>query len=114
MCRNRLAVVVQVTFVFFLELDKGTKEQAVDVSDDRGTTRRNAALGEEIVERSEILTDAFDGLEVLGLPDERLKQGEVIFGLTLGASVMEAERACAISSGLAAAALEGAMLAAGW
>jgi hypothetical protein len=30
------------------------------------------------MERGEVLTDAFDGLEVLGLTDERLKQGEII------------------------------------
>jgi hypothetical protein len=66
------------------------------------------------MERGEVLTDAFDGLEVLGLTDERLKQGEIILGLTLGASVMEAEGACAIRCGLTATALEGAMLTACW
>jgi hypothetical protein len=109
---NGLAVVVEVAFVLFLEFDEGAEEQAIDVSDDGGTARGDAALGEEILERSEVVTDALDGLEVLGLADERRKRGEIILGLTLGASVMEAERTCVISSGLATAALEGAMLAA--
>jgi hypothetical protein len=97
-----------------VEFDESTEEQAIDVSDDRGAARGDAAFSEKIMERGEVLTDAFDGLEVLGLTDERLKQGEIILGLTLGASVMEAEGACAIRCGLTATALEGAMLTACW
>ena len=109
---NGLAVIVEVAFVFFLEGDEGAEEQAIDVGDDRGAAWGDAAFGEEILERREVLTDAFDGLEVFGLADERLKRGEIILGLTLGASVVEAERTCLIGSGLAATSLEGAMLAA--
>lgn len=66
---NRLAVVVEVAFVFFLEGDKGAEEQAIDVGDDGGAAWGDAAFGEEILERSEVFADAFDGLEVLGLAD---------------------------------------------
>ena len=111
---NWLAVVVEVAFGLFFHLDDSAQEKAIDVGDDRGAARGNSAFGEEIMERSEVLADAFDGLEVLGLTDEWLKQSEIILGLTLGASVMEAEGACAIGSGLAATALESAMLAARW
>jgi hypothetical protein len=101
---DRLAVVVEVAFLLFVKFDEGAEEQAIDVSDDRGAARGDAAFGEEIMERSEVVADALDGLEVLGLTDERLKQGEIILGLTLDASVMEAEGACAIGSGLTATA----------
>ena len=112
MLRNRLAVVIQAALGLLFGLYYRTQEQAIDVSDDGSAARGDAAFGKEIVERSEVLTDAFDGLEILGLADERLEQGEIILGLTLDAGVMEAERAFAICGGLAATALEGAVLAA--
>ena len=107
---NWLAVVVEVAFGLFFHLDDSAQEKAIDVGDDRGAARGDAAFGEEVVECSEVVADAFDGLKVLGIADEWLKQSEIILGLTLGASVMEAEGACAIGSGLTATALEGAML----
>ena len=110
---DRLAVKVEAAFVFRPEFESGAKEQAIDIGDDGGTARGDAALGEKIVERGEIFVDALDGLEVIGLADEFGEKAEVVLGLALGTSVVKAEGAGGIGGELAAAALEGAVLAAG-
>jgi hypothetical protein len=92
--------------------DKGAEYQTVDISDDGRAAWGDASLGQEIVKDGERFVDADGGLEIRRLANERGEQSEIILGLALGASVIEAEGARGIGSELAAAAFEGAMLAA--
>src|SRR6202030_4126137 len=44
---------------------EGAEDEAIDVSDDGGATRGDAAFGEEIVEIAEGFIESFGGLKVL-------------------------------------------------
>ena len=70
---------------------EGAEDEAIDVGDDGGATRGDAAFGEEIVETAEGFVEGFGGLKLFAFTHERCKQGEVVLGLLLGASVIEAE-----------------------
>jgi hypothetical protein len=83
---------------------EGAEDEAVDVGDYGGATRRDAALGEEIVESAESFVDGFGGLKVFGLAHERGQESEVVLGLLLGASMIEAESCGRAGGELAAAA----------
>ena len=92
---------------------EGAEDEAIDVGDDGGATRGDAAFGEQIVEIAERFVECFGGLKVFAFAHERGEQGEVILGLLLGAGVIEAESSRRIGGELAAAAFKTAMLAAG-
>jgi len=92
---------------------EGAEDEAIDVGDDGGATRGDAAFGEEIVEIAKRFVEGFGGPKVFALAHERGEQGEVVLGLLLGAGVIEAENCGRAGGELAAAAFERAMLAAG-
>jgi hypothetical protein len=83
---------------------ESAENEAIDVSDDGGATRGDAALGEEIVESAESFVDGFGGLKVFGLAHEWGEQAEVVLSLLLGAGVIEAESSGRAGGELAATA----------
>jgi hypothetical protein len=92
---------------------EGAEDEAIDVGDDGGATRGDAAFGEQIVEIAERFVDGFSGLKVFALAHKRGEQGEIVLGLLLGAGVIEAESCGRAGGELAATAFETAMLVAG-
>ena len=66
---------------------ESAEDEAIDIGDDGGASRGDAALGEEIVEITEGFVEGFGGLKVFAFAHERSEQAEVIFSLLLGAGV---------------------------
>jgi hypothetical protein len=64
------------------------------------------------VEITECFVEGFCGPKLFAFADERREEGEVVLGLLLGASVIEAKNCGRAGGELAAASFEGAMLAA--
>ena len=83
---------------------ESAEDEAIDIGNDGGATRGDAALGEEIVESSEGFVEGFGGLKVFGLAHERGEQGEVVLSLLFGAGVIEAESSGRAGGELAATA----------
>jgi hypothetical protein len=98
--------------IFLSHGREGAEDQAIDVGDDGGAARGDAAFGEEIVQGAERFVEGFCGLKLFAFADERCEEGEVVLGLLLGASVIEAKNCGRAGGELAAASFEGAMLAA--
>ena len=84
---------------------ESAEDEAIDIGNDGGATRGDAALGEEIVEITERFVEGFGGLKVFAFAHERGEQAEVIFSLLLGAGVIEAESSGRAGGELAATAL---------
>src|SRR2546423_13756429 len=66
-----LGIVVELAFRLLLKFAHGVQEQAINVSDDGGAARGDAALGEQVVEGGGVLTGGFDGVGGLELANER-------------------------------------------
>lgn len=92
-----------------VDLRQRTQKQAIDVRQDGGTARRDAVLGQELIEVEEGKVDALCGLEVL---EFRGEVAEVIGGLHLllfGLMLRTETTVCVQSESAALAAARSAM-----
>lgn len=69
--RLRLGGVGDSSGVVGVDLRKCAQKQAADVGENGSAARRDAVLGQELVEVAEGIVDSLGGLEALGIPDER-------------------------------------------
>jgi hypothetical protein len=53
-----------------VDLRKGAQKQAANVGENSGAARRDAVLGQELVEVAEGIVDSLGCLKALGIPDE--------------------------------------------
>lgn len=99
--RLRLGGVGDSSGVVGVDLRQRAEKQAADIGEPGGTARRDAVLGQELVEIAEGIVDSLGGLEALGIPDEghveiltfHLLLLGMVFGAEAGVSVSDGETA---------------------